>query len=66
MRLNDDPASLTPDERLRELASILADGVLRLHARAALASDHSNDNLPNSSPERLEVLAETGLSVQLG
>jgi hypothetical protein len=48
------------------LASILADGVLRLHARAALASENPNDDLPKSAPERLEVLAETGLSVQLG
>jgi hypothetical protein len=32
----DDPSSLTPEERLSEIASILADGVLRLHARAAL------------------------------
>lgn len=30
------PDDLTPDERRRELAAILAEGVRRLHARAAL------------------------------
>jgi hypothetical protein len=31
-----DPAHLTADQRLAELAAILAEGVLRLRARAAL------------------------------
>ena len=39
MRSFDDPSSLTPDERLSEIAMILAAGVLRLHARAALSGD---------------------------
>ena len=66
MRLNDDPASMTADERLSEVGRILAGGVLRLHARAALACESSLDNLQKSSPERLEVPAETVLSVHLG
>src|SRR4029079_2685648 len=33
-----DPALLSPDQRLAEIASILAEGVLRLRARSALAS----------------------------
>jgi hypothetical protein len=39
MRPIDDPSFLTPDERLSEVASILAAGVLRLHARAAIPGD---------------------------
>jgi len=66
MRYIDDPACMTSDERLRELASILADGVLRLHARTALPTDPNCNNLQKSSPPRLEVPAEIGLSVQLG
>jgi hypothetical protein len=40
MRSFADPASMTPDERLSEVASIFAAGLLRLHARAALSCDH--------------------------
>ncbi len=39
MRTFDDPSFLTPDERLSEVAAILAGGVLRLHTRAALSGD---------------------------
>ena len=39
MRSIDDPAHLTPDQRLAEVASILAVGVLRLHIRAAIPDD---------------------------
>jgi hypothetical protein len=39
MRLNDDPTSFTANERLREVASFLAAGVLRLRASAALPAD---------------------------
>jgi len=31
-----DPMQMTPEERVRELAAILAAGVLRLHRRAAI------------------------------
>jgi hypothetical protein len=37
MRPIDDPPFLTPDERLSEVASILAAGIRRLHALAAPA-----------------------------
>lgn len=66
MRLNDDPASMNSDERIREVARILADGVLRLHARNALTPDPNFNNLPNSSLNGLEDCVETGLSVHLG
>jgi hypothetical protein len=35
-RNHEESDTLTPDERLRAIAKILAVGVLRLHARAAL------------------------------
>jgi hypothetical protein len=66
MRLNDDPASMNSDERIREVARIFADGVLRLHARTALTSNPNFNNLPKSSPDGLEDCVETGLSVHLG
>jgi len=48
MRPIDDPSYLTPDERLSEVASILAAGVLRLRARSALPGD---DPAPEILPE---------------
>ena len=67
MRSFDDPSTLTPDERLSEVASILAAGVLRLHAGAALSGDHLGpEKPPNSGPTGLEVSGETVLSVHRG
>jgi hypothetical protein len=67
MRPIDDPSFLTPDERLSEVASILAAGVLRLHAGAALSGDHLGpEKSPNSAPAGLEVSEETVLSVHRG
>jgi hypothetical protein len=61
---------LTPDDRRHEVAAILAAGLLRLSARAALAADageHSAaENPENSGPTCLEVPAETVLSVPAG
>ena len=61
-----DGTRLTPDERLREAAAILAAGVLRLHQRAALPGENGRKNLVKSSPEGLEVPAKTRLSVRVG
>ena len=67
MRPIDDPSFLTPDERLSELAGVLATGILRLHARSALSGDNlSPEKSPNSAPAGLEVFEETVLSVQRG
>jgi len=64
MRPIDDPSILTPDERLSEVAGILAAGVLRLRAGAALPADDSGQkNPPESGPTCLEVPNETMLSV---
>jgi hypothetical protein len=48
------------DERLREIAAILAAGILRLHARAALPTPEKPETPPQNC---LEVRAETVLSV---
>ena len=67
MRPIDDPSRLTPDERLSEVASILAAGVLRLRARAALPEEPGDSDDPENPDEGgvscLEVSAETVFSV---
>jgi hypothetical protein len=70
MRLCDDPLSLTPEERLREVARLLAAGVLRLRAhpaRAAGLAEHPGpENTAKTERDCLEVPGETVLSVQNG
>ena len=70
MRPHDDPAAMTVDERLREVAAILAAGILRLRSRAALPADPGQrpgeKNLPEFDQDCLEVSAETVLSVHRG
>ncbi len=67
MRPIGDPTFLTPDERLSEVASILAAAVLRLRSSAALPGDDpAPEILPESWPTCLEVPAKTVLSVQSG
>jgi hypothetical protein len=63
---DDDDIFLTPAARLCELAEILAAGILRLHVREALVADSDVDpaeTLPEPGSARLEVPAETVLSV---
>ena len=61
---------LTIADRLSEVACILAAGVLRLHARSALAvnlpEQPGPENLPETTQDCLDVVAETVLSVHLG
>lgn len=70
MRSIDDPALLTPEQRLAEVTSILAAGVLRLHTRAAIRDDPvqllTPGNLGKSGSPGLEVPGETVLSVHNG
>jgi|YelNatPaOPRAMG01_1025707.scaffolds.fasta_scaffold186467_2 hypothetical protein len=70
MRPDDDPAFLTAAERFRELAGILAAGILRLRDRAALAADPGEHSAPKNSEESgdscLELSAKTVLSVHGG
>ena len=67
MRHNDDSPS---SERFREIALILAQGVLRLHSHAALADGltrpKDSENLSKSSQNRLAVPGETALTVHTG
>ena len=56
-------ARLSPDERLREIAAILADGVLRLRQRAILPPENGPQKPPLPG---LEVPAETVLTVHTG
>ena len=61
-----DTARLSPDERLREAAAILAIGVLRLRRRVAMHTENALENPAKLSPEGLEVPNETVLSVHAG
>ncbi len=64
MRPTDDPSSLAPDAHRSEVASILAAGVLRLHARVAIPGGVPTPEIsPDSATACLEVPAETVLSV---
>ncbi len=58
-----DSTSLSPDERRRELAAILAQAILRLHSRGALSAP---ENLSKSEPADLELRPETRLTVPTG
>ncbi|HEV7280503.1 MAG TPA: hypothetical protein VGN57_09870 [Pirellulaceae bacterium] len=68
MRSADDPASLSPDERLAELADILAAGVLRLRHQALpdvpTTPPECSGGVVTSPPRPLEVVSETVLSVR--
>ena len=68
MRSVDDPASLFPDERLAELASIFAAGILRLRHQAlpdVPTTPPACFGVAVTSPPRpLEVVSETVLSVR--
>ena len=71
MRPPDEPPEfLTPDQRLRDLAAILARGVLRLHSRAALTinpGQHADPEKPQNLGENcLELPPETRLTVHTG
>ena len=70
MRPIDAPFLLTPDERFSEVASILASGAIRLHARSALSVNETGQPGPeiphNSASSGLEFSDETVLSVQNG
>ncbi len=57
---------MSADERLREAASILAAGVVRLHRRCALRRDDGSKTVLNCVPAGLEVPGETRLTVRVG
>jgi hypothetical protein len=61
---------MTADERLHALAAILATGLLRLRARAALPAapglESGPENFSADGPDPLEVPGETVLSDHTG
>ena len=62
-----DPAHMTPEQRVEEIASILAAGVLRLHRRAAVPSFNSpSEFTADSAPDRLDDSPETRLHEHRG
>jgi hypothetical protein len=66
---SDDTDPLTPDERRRAVARVLAAAVLRLRGRAALPAPPAPPAakiLTESGPNCLEVPGETRLSVPPG
>lgn len=68
MRPSTAPAELSADQLRREVATLLAAGVLRLHQKVHLAH-HSSKGKENRSGIRVKRLAsvtETVLSVQSG
>lgn len=54
MRPGIDPSKMTPDERRREVAAILADGLCRLRDRSALEASPRPENPSESSETSLE------------
>lgn len=66
MRPDLDPSLLTPDERRREVAAILAAGLRRLRDRAALASAPDPEILSDAAEKPLEAVPENPLSVHVG
>jgi hypothetical protein len=60
-----DPANMTPEERVAEVAAILAEGVLRLQRRAAVPAVPSDVPVvkipPESARNSLEECGETRL-----
>ena len=64
MHCRHSPAELHPEERLAEIASILATGVLRL--RQLRSAEATQESPAESAAGRLEVSDETVLSVHNG
>lgn len=60
------PDEMTPAERLTELASILAAGLLRLRRCPISATEDSPESSRETPGERLDLPAETVLSVERG
>jgi len=60
------PSDLTPDQRRRELAGLLARGLRRLRDRAALAGDPTSANPSEASETTLEAVPDKSLTVHAG
>lgn len=60
------PSELTPDQRRRELAGILARGLRRLRDRAALSAEPTSANPSGASFSTLEAVPDKSLTVHGG
>ncbi len=60
------PSDLTPDQRRRELAGLLARGLRRLRDRAALGTDPTSANPSEASISTLEAVPDKSLTVHAG
>jgi len=60
------PSELTPDQRRRELAALLAEGLRRLRDRAAMPSDPTSANPSAASKSTLEAVPDKSLTVHAG
>ena len=58
-----DTSELTPDQRLHQLAAILARGVQRYHRRLRRSESHPEKEVPESGTNGLEVHGDPRLSV---
>jgi len=60
------PSELTPDQRRRELAGLLARGPRRLRDRAALTGEPTSAISPEASETTLEAVPHKSLTVHAG
>ena len=56
------PSALSPDERLTEIAALLADTIIALNAQGQLSATKS-ESLSESSEDSLDLSAKPGLCV---
>jgi hypothetical protein len=66
MRPLDDPTSLSPEQRLSELAGILAAGLLRLAPGSNSIPHSAPQKLPESAANCLDVSGDPSVTVQTG
>lgn len=57
---------ITPAERRRQIAAILAEGVHRFKSASKSRADETSQKVSDSAPQGLEVPGETRLSVLTG
>ena len=60
------PSELTPDQRRRELAGLLARALRRLRDRAALTGEPTSANPTEASFSTLEAVPDKSLTVHAG
>ena len=60
------PSELTPDQRRRELAGLLARGLRRLRDRTALPGEPTSANPSEASDSTLEAVPDKSLTVHAG